>query len=263
MADSIRKPIRDTENHLVDSEPYTHRYAEMHDSNLNKTEFLVNQLGLRIITRKIGVDMPIPSQREISETYALSRIVVREATQILKAKGMLYSCMSKGTWVAPQSNWDLFDGDILNWFLRRGFSQELHKQFNQMRLSMQPQSASLMARHANQESIDELRLLASQLSAQKLCLENRKRFELEFHTHILVSSKNRFYAHLIPLLETAWAYNQMSIEKNNFLSDTNALKLYHHIYVHISSRREHSAAIAMRRLVGLQNNYYTPKRSIK
>ena len=54
-------------------------------------------------------DMPILSERELMETYQVSRITVRRAIDELVNEGYLYKIQGKGTYIkGDTSNQDLF-----------------------------------------------------------------------------------------------------------------------------------------------------------
>jgi len=50
---------------------------------------------------ELAVDAAIPSERELMETYAVSRATVRRAIEALVAEGVLRRVQGKGTFVAP------------------------------------------------------------------------------------------------------------------------------------------------------------------
>ncbi|HIY41127.1 MAG TPA: GntR family transcriptional regulator, partial [Candidatus Nocardiopsis merdipullorum] len=54
----------------------------------------------RIAAAGLGVDDMVPSERELSNLYGLSRMTVRQTLDMLVAEGRLYRVPGKGTFVA-------------------------------------------------------------------------------------------------------------------------------------------------------------------
>lgn len=70
----------------------------------------------------LGVDDMIPSERELSVTYGLSRMTVRQTVDLLVAEGKLYRVPGKGTFVArPKIEMSLVLGSFSEDMRARGF----------------------------------------------------------------------------------------------------------------------------------------------
>src|SRR3977135_1793636 len=117
----------------------------------NLTYTIAHNLGLAIVTGVYSTDNPIPFESELCRQYSASRMVLREAVKMLTAKGLLGSRPRLGTWVQPESSWNLLDPDVLGWLLERKFSPALLIEFTELRLAVEPGAASLAARAAGPE----------------------------------------------------------------------------------------------------------------
>ena len=53
----------------------------------------------------------------LCETYGVSRPVLREATRVLVAKGLVVSKPLVGSVVRPRADWHMLDPDVLHWTL--------------------------------------------------------------------------------------------------------------------------------------------------
>jgi len=62
--------------------------------------FQLREILLDQIERELGVDAPIPSERELSQRHGLSRMTARQAVDHLVTEGRLYRVPGKGTFVA-------------------------------------------------------------------------------------------------------------------------------------------------------------------
>src|SRR3984893_12510589 len=134
----------------------------------NLTYTIAHNLGLAIVTGVHSTDNPIPFESEVCRRYAHSRMVLREAVKMLTAKGLLGSRPRLGTWVQPESNWNLLDPDVLGWLLERKFSATLLIEFTELRLAVEPGAAVLAARVAGPEEKAAIRNAIERMQAAEL-----------------------------------------------------------------------------------------------
>src|ERR1044072_9108804 len=118
----------------------------------NLTYGMLDALGRSIVIGSFE-KRPFPTEAELAKQHGVSRSVIREAVKMLTAKGLLSARPRRGTVVEPSSNWNLFDTDVLRWLLERKFSVELLKQFNQLRVAIEPEAAALAARFGEEEDL--------------------------------------------------------------------------------------------------------------
>src|SRR6478736_3358498 len=111
----------------------------------NLTHGLLEVLGRSIVIGDYQV-RSFPNEAELAKQHGVSRSVTREAVKMLTAKGLLSARPRQGTVVQPATNWNLFDTDVLRWLLERQFSIDLLRQFNQLRVAIEPEAAALAAR---------------------------------------------------------------------------------------------------------------------
>src|SRR4051812_43637612 len=84
---------------------------------------IVAVLGSEILS---GIRKPgsrLPSAEEMFVSFGVSRVVLREVTRTLAAKGMVVSKSRVGTLVAPPSMWNWLDPDVLDWRSKVGLDQ--------------------------------------------------------------------------------------------------------------------------------------------
>src|SRR4028119_2463017 len=110
----------------------------------NLTYGLLDSLGKAIVTGRYD-DAPFPTEAELARQHSVSRSVTREAVKMLTAKGLLTARPRKGTTGQPSTHWNLFDPDVLRWLLERKFSLRLLRQFNELRVAIEPAAAALAA----------------------------------------------------------------------------------------------------------------------
>jgi hypothetical protein len=103
---------------------------------------MLDSLGRAIVTGRYEREA-FPTEAELAKQHGVSRSVTREAVKMLTAKGLLSARPRQGTVVQPATNWNLFDTDVLRWLLERQFSIDLLRQFNQLRVAIEPEAAAL------------------------------------------------------------------------------------------------------------------------
>ena len=88
-------------------------------SGQNLTHSIVQELGISIVGGGYSLDDKFPIEAELSEKFGASRSVLREALKMLSAKGLVSARPRYGTWIEPESNWNILDPDVLRWLLER------------------------------------------------------------------------------------------------------------------------------------------------
>jgi DNA-binding FadR family transcriptional regulator len=131
--------------------------------------------------------------------------VTREAVKMLTAKGLLSARPRQGTIVQPATSWNLFDTDVLRWLLERQFSVELLKQFNQLRVAIEPEAAALAARFATRAGYRQISAGLARMEAADRGHDDTLDADIAFHVAILRASGNPFYAQFRDMVATALA----------------------------------------------------------
>ncbi len=168
----------------------------------NHTDQVVEQLGKAIVAGEYPPETMIPLDPDISEMFAVSRTVVREAKKTLIAKGLIQSKAKVGTHVRPASDWNMFDPDVLRWHAALKNSRPFLEELFEIRMIFEPAAASQAARRASDADCAALSKLCDALSTER----DRAAVavaDLEFHKMILKISGNRFLQSLGDLVQAA------------------------------------------------------------
>jgi DNA-binding FadR family transcriptional regulator len=172
----------------------------------NLTARLVEDIGVAIVTGRYSEKNPFPFEADLCKQYGASRSVLREAVKMLTAKGLLGARARHGTWVRPESDWNLLDPDVLRWLLERKFSTALLIEFTQMRLAVEP-AAAAMAASAGPEEKAAIRRALERMVAAESGKDDPLDSDIAFHVAILHATGNRFYEQLRELIETALRFS--------------------------------------------------------
>lgn len=213
----------------------------------NLTYGLLDSLGRAIVTGRYDHE-PFPTEAELAKQHSVSRSVTREAVKMLTAKGLLSARPRQGTIVQPTASWNLFDADVLRWLLERQFSIDLLKQFNQLRVAIEPEAAALAARFATAEDRTRIAEGLERMTAAERGLDDTLEADIAFHVAILHASRNPFYAQFREMVRTAL---RTSIRFTNRIKGRTA-NVADHAAVRdaIEARDSEGARVAMRNLIG-------------
>ena len=168
----------------------------------NLTYGLLDHIGKTIVTGGY-VDRPFPTEAELSKQHGVSRSVTREAVKMLTTKGLLSARPRQGTIVEPSSGWNLFDPDVLRWLLDRKFSIELLREFNQLRVAIEPAAAALAARFADGQGLAAIRAGFERMRVAESGGDDTLEADIAFHVAILRASSNPFFAQFCDVVATA------------------------------------------------------------
>ncbi|HEX8554137.1 MAG TPA: FadR/GntR family transcriptional regulator [Sphingomonas sp.] len=213
----------------------------------NLTHGMLDMLGKAIVTGRYE-QRPFPTEAEIAKSHGVSRSVTREAVKMLTAKGLVSARPRQGTVVQPAANWNLFDPDVLRWLLERKFSVELLKQFNQLRVAIEPEAAALAAQVHSTGAIAAIRAGLAAMEAAEAGQGDPLDADIAFHVAILRASENPFFAQFQATVATAL---RTSIRFTNQINGRSA-NIPHHAAVAdaIARRDPDGARVAMRRIIG-------------
>lgn len=116
------------------------------------------------VSPQLAPDSPIPSERELMETYEVSRATVRRAIESLIAEGMLHRVQGKGTFVAgPRVQSHLHLASFTQDMQRRGKAPSTRLVRIERASPPEQVSAFLGLRHAEQAwRVERVRLAAGE-----------------------------------------------------------------------------------------------------
>ncbi|MBN8431291.1 FadR family transcriptional regulator [Microbulbifer salipaludis] len=193
----------------------------------NLTHQLAHDLGNAILQGKFASDA-FPSEAELSERFGVSRSATREAVKMLTAKGILSSRPRQGIRIMPESHWNLFDTDVLDWILRSKPGLDVLRDFVQMRAAIEPEAAALAALRSDSGGIAEIEAALERMQAAELGQDDVLDSDIAFHGAILKASGNRFFIQLQPFSATAL---RVSIRHTNRFKGVNAADTASHARV--------------------------------
>jgi GntR family transcriptional repressor for pyruvate dehydrogenase complex len=148
----------------------------------------------------------LPSERELSEVFQVSRSSVREALRALESQGLLTSRQGDGTYVASQPIESLVNPLATEIYSEKGHQMELFE----MRRLIEPQLAYLAAERATVEEITEMERHLLLQEEQVAKGETGGDIDKTFHDALAEAAKN---ATLVRLMDSVIDLFRESREK--------------------------------------------------
>ena len=168
----------------------------------NLTYGMLDAIGRAIVVGDYD-GATFPTEAELAKQHGVSRSVTREAVKMLTAKGLLSARPRQGTTVQPTTSWNLFDTDVLRWLLERQFSIDLLRQFNELRVAIEPEAAALAARVATADDIERVNAGLKRMERAERGDDDALESDIAFHVAVLRASRNPFYAQFRDVVSTA------------------------------------------------------------
>jgi DNA-binding FadR family transcriptional regulator len=168
---------------------------------------VVERIGGQIVRGDVAPGGSLPIEAELAKQHNTSRTVIREAVKMLTAKGLVGSRPRRGTYVEPESKWNILDPDVLRWMLQRRFSFELMRDFLVVREGIEPKAAAAAATRQDRAAIAQI---AARLHDMREADEGRMdslESDIAFHIAILHASGNRFFIQFSHVIDTALRFS--------------------------------------------------------
>lgn len=193
----------------------------------------------------------LPSERSLAAQFKVSRSSVREAIRFLSNKGILSSRRGDGTYIAMPEQTRI-DGAIIKALQSSADSREIF----QLRYILEPQIAALAALNATPEQVDELKILAFDMSNEALSGSEVTNLDLKFHLAIAKYTGNSLLVNLTDCLTEILALSRTTeMDRENRVSS--ATRAHFKIVNAIAQGNADKAAEEMRnhiRFVEIQVN---------
>ncbi len=204
-------------------------------------ENIVEQIRNLIEKGRLKRGDQLPNERELSETFKVSRPTVREAILTLETMKLVDRRQGNGTYVLASSEEALVRPLATSFFHERDDLIDIFA----LRKIIEPEVALLASENATQEEINELEEILKIQESEVARGDNPVQTDFNFHHLLARMTKNRvlerFQVVLFePLDKTREAYLQSEERKQK------SLQGHHHIFAAVQSGNGKAARRAMR-----------------
>ncbi len=216
------------------------------ENNINLTEQAVNSLRKMINDSGLMPGETLANEAELAEKLNVSRSILREAVNRLKAIGLLESRQGVGLIIGKSNPVALFEEA----FSMGTFSSVEIDELAEMRYALELGVVDLVVRSITDEQLDELDKLASEIDFQKKVDAKNKivdELELEFHKLYLETSRNTMIIRMHGII--AAFFHRASAELSHWEGDMNNNDVHlwsHHLLVEtLRSRNVEQARVVL------------------
>jgi len=185
---------------------------------------IVRDLGMRIVAGEFKPGDRLPAEATLLSDYEVSRPVLREATRVLVAKGLVLSRQRAGATVRPRSEWHLLDPDVLYWLIQTQPPPDFVETLLTVRRVFEPAAAALAAKLASDADLQGIASAYAGMEAARNADEILEP-DLAFHRRIAEATHNDLLAYIGNMLSLAL---RESIKLSSLHPNTHALSLPRH-----------------------------------
>jgi len=186
---------------------------------MNLTQQVADSLGKAIVNGDYGAHNPVPSEAALCEQMQVSRSAAREAVKSLAAKGLITSRARQGIRILDESEWNLFDADVLRWMRDSNPSINILREFTELRVAIEPEAAMLAAARHNKTKIAVIGEALHRMENAERGFDDPLESDIAFHLSVLDASENRFFGQLGRIIDTTL---RVSIRFTNMRTGVNA-----------------------------------------
>lgn len=139
---------------------------------------------------------------DLAEQHGASRPVIREVLRVLSSMGLVETRRRVGICIRPPEHWNVFDPQVIRWRLASGERMGQLRSLTELRAAVEPQAAALAAVRATPPEASDLIALAARMWAAGKAGDEATflRLDIEFHSQVLMSSRNEMFAKLQQLV---------------------------------------------------------------
>lgn len=213
----------------------------------NLTDQVMRQIEMRLLEGAWSPGMRIPSERDMAETFAVSRPTVRAAIQRLIARGLLKSRPAAGVYVTDR----LQTGWTSPWRQLIADHPELRTDVLEFRRMLEGTTAYLAALRASPDDLDRLATIIGRMgdAHQRKDASAEASLDAEFHEAIAGASHNTMFRHLqgsvMKILREHITLNNIGISLQTAAASNRLLEQHQQIWNAIQAKKPEAAREAM------------------
>jgi len=209
----------------------------------NLPDEIAQQIRMKIINHVYAPGERLPTENELSQSFGVSRNVVREAIARLKLSGYIETKRGIGSFVSVQpggNNFELLPSDLLQ--------PEALEHIYQLRLEIESGAAALAAQQRTEAQLEALRQALTRVDAATDDWRHGADRALDFHMAVCQATNNPYFIRLLSLFGRAIGDAVRTLRYTSTGTDrvTQIEAEHHQIFDAIAARDAEAARAAMR-----------------
>jgi len=169
----------------------------------NLSDQVAATLGREIVRGVLPPGAQLPNAQDMCARFQVSRTALREAYSLLNAKSLIVARPKTGTRVRPRDEWNLFDPEVLAWYMQSEPTAAFIADLFVLRQMVEPAAAALAAQTKSKATIDRIAAAFARMERFKDGAEGLIDADLDFHMSILGATGNPFLTALGGLIHAA------------------------------------------------------------
>lgn len=214
-------------------------------SPLTLGQEIVKTIEKNILNKRLLPGQKLPTEKELCEKFAVSRTALREAMQMLSAKGLV--TIRKGSGIYVNDFTELDASKNMSLFLELNFNENYVLHLVHVRQILEPENARLAARNRSVEDLEILEKNILEFSDNSISAGRHAQLDLEFHQKIADASGNPVISLIMtPLFNLMPKIKAMIVDVVMHNQIQNAMNYHKNIFERIHAQDEEGAFKAMK-----------------
>ena len=175
---------------------------------------IISSLTAQITDGKLKSGDRLPAEAKLCDEYDVSRTVVREAIQQMKAMGVIHTITGSGSYIT-EGNLDGLKNSLQFYATMTG-DTDSWVELLEMRILLEASCARKLAgSHYSQKVADSVEAALEQMNQNKDDLEKFAKLDVKFHQILIQASGNKIFSAVILALENL----QQRFSKETYLDE--------------------------------------------
>ncbi|MDR1587974.1 MAG: FadR family transcriptional regulator [Treponema sp.] len=205
----------------------------------NKHAVVAAAMEEAILKGNLKVGEKLPSEQDLAAQFGVSRNILREALQDIKARGLVEIKNGAGVYITKPSFADV-EG-MLNRVIALNDSDI--KDYYELRFALEVTACELAASRIGTEGIEELKNIYEEMKRNISKRDKLTRLDFEFHNAITKATNNSLYCSFLQPLQSIMTY--MFNQSYSAASQKEALEGHEKILAAITKKKPELAKEAM------------------
>jgi DNA-binding FadR family transcriptional regulator len=160
---------------------------------------VVHDLVTAIVTGEVPAGQSLPPEAVLSQTFGVSRTVIRESVKRIEEKGLVTIAQGRGTEVLPPGSWNVLDPVVLSALVENDDSVGVLDELAVVRGALEGSMAAEAAGIRTDEEVAELRAALEHMH-ETMADKRFEQADVDFHMIVMEASHNRLAQNITKIL---------------------------------------------------------------